>query len=279
MHRKQKTTDHSTQSASSVSHSDKKLRRYLSFRPVAVLAAAAAALLTTGLAAGTAVTAAGAVSTPHATSHTLATTGLGYTPLASPVRIADTRAGATDPATYAGKTLSGGGSLTIDIPASAALPSTASAIVVNLSAINPGTGGFLTAYPGGGTLPLAANLTFVKGQTVSNLVTVGLGADATSGSPQSFTVYDGPTVGGTVDFTADLEGYYSPQTATSGGALNSVGPTRLYDSRTGSGEPGAGTTLTAGHLTDDVQVTGGSTGVPTTATAVVLSAAITGARK
>ncbi|HUC37514.1 MAG TPA: hypothetical protein VMR97_10365, partial [Acidimicrobiales bacterium] len=43
----------------------------------------------------------------------VSTSGLGFTPLSSPVRIADTRLGAGDPSTYAGDTLCAGGSLTI----------------------------------------------------------------------------------------------------------------------------------------------------------------------
>jgi hypothetical protein len=275
MHRKHTTAEDGMQGGRSVSHSGKTLRWY-SFRPVAVLAAAAAALLTTGLAVGPLAAAeAGAVTVPHATSHVLATSGLGYTPLTAPVRIADTRSAAVDPATYAGKTLADGGSLTIDIP-TADVPANASAAVVNITAINPSNFGFLTVFPGGGTNPGTANVTFAKGQTVGNLVTVGLGPDAATGSAQSFTVFNGPAAGGgTADFTADLEGYYAPQSGTSGAAYNGLTPTRIFDSRTGSGQTGAGTTLTNGG-SDNVTVTGVG-GVPATATAVVLNVAITNA--
>jgi hypothetical protein len=229
--------------------------------------AAFAALLTTGLVAGTFAGVATA-----ATPHALATSGLGYTSLPTPVRIADTRAGATDPATYAGKTLAEGTGLTVDIPASANIPATASAVVVNVTAISPTAAGFLTVYPGGGTLPTAANVTFTTGQTVGDNVTVGLGPDAATSSTQSFTVYNGPsTGGGSVDFTADVSGYYS---SGSGAGFVPIAPTRVYDSRTGSTEPGAGMTLTAGG-TANVQVAGGTTGVPANATAVALNVALT----
>src|ERR1039458_1268405 len=155
MHRKHTTAKDGMQSARSVSHSGKTLRWYLSIRPVAVLAAAAAALLTTGLVAGPLAGVSGAAPTSHA----LATTGLGYTPLASPVRIADTRAGATDPSTYAGKTLAEGTGLTVDVP-SADIPATASAVVVNITSISPTNAGFLSVFPGGGTNPGTANVTF-----------------------------------------------------------------------------------------------------------------------
>jgi len=273
MHRKHTTAEDSMKSARSVSQSGK-TPWYLSIRPVAVLASAFAALLTTGIVAGSFAGAAQGATT-HATSHALATTGLGYTPLTAPVRIADTRAGATDPSTYAGKSLAEGTSLTVDVPTTD-IPATASAVVVNITAINPSAAGFLTAYPGGGTNPGTANVTFAAGQTVGNQVTVGLGSDAGTGAAQSFTVYNGPaTGGGTTDFTADLVGYYAPQTATSGDAYNGLTPARIYDSRTGSGLAGAGTTLTNGGSVN-VPVTGVGA-VPASATAVVLNVAITNA--
>jgi hypothetical protein len=255
--------------ARSVSQSRKTLRRHLSFRPVAVLAAGFAALLTTGLVAGPLAGApAGA-----ATKHALATTGLGYTPLTAPVRIADTRAGASDPATYAGKTLAPGASVTVDVP-TADVPANASAVVVNVTAISPSAAGFLTVFPGGGTNPGTANVTFTGGQTVGNQVTVGLGSDSVTGAAQSFTVFNGPaTGGGSVDFAADLVGYYAPQSATSGDAYVGLTPARIYDSRAGSGQTGAGTTLTGGGSAN-VTVTGVG-GVPASATAVVLNVAVT----
>jgi len=213
---------------------------------------------------------------PSSTADSLTTSNLGYTPLPSPVRIADTRAGATDPDTYAGDTLSEGGSLTVDIPSSAGVPADAGAVVVNVTAIDPTAAGFLAVYPGGTANPGTANITFSGGQTVGNMVTVGLGPDSSTGATQSFTVYDGPSSnGGNVDFTADLEGYYASQTSTSGAAYVGLTPSRDYDSRNGSGEPGAGTTLTNGG-SDTVTVTGVG-GVPTTASAVVLNVALTDA--
>ncbi|MHB8329724.1 MAG: hypothetical protein ACYDD6_08900, partial [Acidimicrobiales bacterium] len=105
-------------------------------------------------------------------------------------------------------------------------------------------------------------------------MTVGLGPDSDTGAAQSFTVYDGPSPnGGNVDFVADLQGYYAPATSSSGGTYMPLSPARIYDSRSGSGHPGAGTTLTNGG-SDNVTVTGVG-GVPGTATAVVLNVAIT----
>jgi hypothetical protein len=281
MHRKHTTAEDGMKTARSVSHSGKTLRWYLSFRPVAVMAAAFAALLTTGLVAGP-LAGVSSAATSHAT---LATTNLGYTSLPSPVRIADTRtvAGGGTVNPYNGKTLAEGTSQTIDIPPSAGVPINAGAIVVNVTAVNPSAAGFLSVYPGGAALSTAANVTFAAGQNVGNLVTVGLGPDAATGAAQSFTVYDGPsTGGGSVDFTADVAGYYAPQAASAGAPyVGLTSPNRIYDSRSAAnggtpGAPGAGTTLTNGG-SDTVTVVGGSTGVPITATAVVLNVAVTNA--
>jgi hypothetical protein len=47
-------------------------------------------------------------------------------------------------------------------------------VVVNVTATSPTAYGWFTVWPGG-TIPNAANLNYVAGQTVPNLVVVGLG--------------------------------------------------------------------------------------------------------
>jgi hypothetical protein len=225
----------------------------------------ATGLLTTlGFAAGFAVQPAAA-----ATSRAVTTTNLGYTALASPVRIADTRAGATDPSTYAGSTYAGDTlcsscSVTVDVPG---VPANAGAIVAQLTAINPGRPGYLSAYPTtpSGSPPGTANVLFTTGQTVGNLVTVGLGTDPANNDP-AIDVYNGPS-GGNTDFTLDLYGYYAPQTAISGDAYAGLNPVRLLDTRSSSGPlgPGATTNITVA----------GVGGIPANAGAVVLNAAVT----
>jgi hypothetical protein len=208
------------------------------------------------------------------------TSNLGYTPLSAPVRIADTRTGATDPSTYQGLTLAAGGSLTIDMPTN--VPAGAGAVVVQVTAINPSASGFLTVFPAGSTNPGTANVNFTTGQTVGNQVTVGLG---TSNGNEAITVYDGPTTGGSVDFTVDLYGYYSVPTATSGDAYVPLTPSRICDTRSGnpSGLSGTaaqcnGTNNTGDTLGAATALTFGVTdvgNVPTGAAAVQLNVAVT----
>jgi hypothetical protein len=202
-----------------------------------------------------------------ASSRAIPTTNLAYTSLPTPVRIADTRAGATDPTTYAGRTLGPGASLTVDMPSS--VPSNAGAIVAQLTAINPPLGGYLAVYPTGGAVPSTANVNFVAGQIVGNMVTVALGTDTATESP-AVSIYNGPS--GNTDFTLDLYGYYAPQTSTSGAAYVPIAPTRIADTRPGSVYAGAGQTLGAGG-TLDIPVTGAN-GVPSNASAVVVNIAV-----
>jgi adhesin/invasin len=211
---------------------------------------------------------ASAATSRAAAPRAITTTNLGYTSLAAPVRIADTRTGATDPATYAGKTLAPGASLTIDLP-SADVPAGAGAVVAQLTAITPTLGGYLAAYPAGGSTPTTASVNFVAGQIVGNMVTVGIGTDSSNGDP-AVSIYNGPS--GNTDFTLDLYGYYAAQTSTSGAAYVPMTPTRIVDTRAGSGYAGAGQTLGAGD-TLQIPVTG-LNGVPANATAVAVNIAV-----
>jgi hypothetical protein len=265
MHRKRSHAENDVPRAGSSRRSRRSSRWNLSFRQLVATASAMVALVSVGTVLGIS----GVASAASLPCPTGATCALGYVALASPTRIADTRTVAQGGSTnaYNGQTLSAGHGLAIS--AASAVPPAASAIVVNVTAVGPTNAGFLTVYPTGATLPTAANIDFAAGQTVGNEVTVGLDAS------QSFTVYYGPAGSGTVNFTADVMGYYEAET-TGGSFYVPVTPTRIYDSRTGSGQTGAGTTLTNGG-SDNVTVAGVG-GVPTSAngtTAVVLNVAIT----
>ena len=58
------------------------------------------------------------------------------------------------------------------------VPATATAIVMNVTAVSSTTGGLLTIYPTGTALPRASNLNFGAGTVTPNLVTVTLGERA-----------------------------------------------------------------------------------------------------
>ncbi len=175
-----------------------------------------------------------------------------YTAL-TPQRIFDTR-------TNHG-TLGPGGSVTLAI-GGIYVPANATSVVLNVTAVDESTAGFFTIYPTGGTTPTASNLNWTAGETVPNLVSVGL-------SPSGdVTIFNGL---GSADAVVDLEGYFA---LASGGSTSGqfvpVVPARITDTRAGSGQTNAGKTLAAG-TTLNVQVAGVG-GVPITGfSAVVLN--------
>ncbi len=195
------------------------------------------------------------VSSAATPSASPATTASGtYVPV-TPTRITDTRAGSGEP--NAGDTIGPAASLTVQVGGVGGVPSNASVAVLNVTAINPTVDGFLSVNPGGQTgVPTVSNLNFVAGQTVANLVTVPLSA---SGAVSIFN-HDGNT-----DVAVDVFGYYTPTPATDGSGLyNSVTPFRALGNLQSGAPIGPGGTTA-------VTVTGGGTGVPTSASAVVVN--------
>jgi len=142
-------------------------------------------------------------------------------------------------------------------------PSGVSSVVLNVTVTEPTTASFLTAWPTGVTLPLAANLNFVAGQTVANLVVVKVG----DGGRVSLYNYSGST-----HVVADVAGYHLEPGYSGGAEYTSLVPNRILDTRYGVGAPAAplGPAATLG-----LQVTGRG-GVPMSGVAaVVLNVTVT----
>ena len=161
----------------------------------------------------------------------------------TPVRLLDTR--------NTGPTLGGGSSLNLAIGGIGKVPANATAVVLNVTAVDQSAAGFFIVYPTGVARPLASNLNFVAHVTVPNLVTVGLGSGG------QVTIFNGV---GTANAVVDLEGYYAPSAGGTAGQYVPVVPARITDTRAGSGQANAGVTLGQGS-TLDVQVTGAG-GIP-----------------
>ena len=88
----------------------------------------------------------------------------------TPQRLVDTRSGA-------GR-LPAGRPVTVDVGGRAGVPGVGvDAVVLNVTAVSPLGAGHLTVFPPATTAPLASNVNYVRGQTVPNLVVVGVGAD------------------------------------------------------------------------------------------------------
>ncbi|MCX2749530.1 hypothetical protein OOZ51_17170 [Arthrobacter sp. MI7-26] len=175
----------------------------------------------------------------------------GLTPM-TPTRILDTR-------TSSGP-VPGGGSVSIRIPGTNGFPYGTQAVVLNITATDATAAGFLTAHHSGVMAPRTSNVNYGPGQMVANLAIVEVGADGQIAISNTST--------GTVQIVVDASAYFAasgPQ--GSPGSYQAVGPARLLDTRTSSG-PIAGGGSVPLRL-------GGSTGVPTDASAVVVNLTVT----
>jgi hypothetical protein len=142
------------------------------------------------------------------------------------------------------------------------------AVALNVSAMDPTTGGYLTVYGEGATRPGVSNLNFVAGQTVLTQVITPVGAGG------EVDLYNGSA--GTVELEADVTGYYLSGTPTVAGAFGSLAPSRLLDTRSGVGAPKA---AVAPGGTAHLQVTGMG-GVPVSGvSSVVLNVTATAASR
>ena len=152
-----------------------------------------------------------------------------------PQRICDTRAGNPSALTGAAAQCSGSGGaryrLTAGVPLSISVagqfgvPSDATAVVVNVTAIDASSGAYVTVYPAGDPAPTASNLNVTAGQVVPNLVKtgVGVGGDISIVSNAA------------VDIAVDLEGYVVPGETGGQGLYDPLpGPSRICDTRAGN---------------------------------------------
>ncbi|MBS1788050.1 MAG: putative Ig domain-containing protein [Acidobacteria bacterium] len=191
--------------------------------------------------------------------------GLYFHPLPKPVRMLDTRQGAS--ACFApGLPLQGDstrtqiGTTTCD---NVLIPAGALALTGNATTVSPQANGFLTLYPADAARPLIASANYQPGVNLNSPFMVGL---APSGQ---FNIY----VASTTDLVVDVTGYYSTQLNDSNGQgllFNALAaPTRLLDTRAGQTAcytPNVSMTGGASYLQP---ATGACSNVPATAKAVV----------
>ena len=97
----------------------------------------------------------------------------------SPVRICDTRSlspgdvssGVSGQCANTGTPLtSSGGPITVQVTGIAGIPSTAKAVVANITVVNTTESGYLTAWAAGATQPTTSNINWGKGQVMPNMV-------------------------------------------------------------------------------------------------------------
>src|SRR5260370_32422700 len=115
--------------------------------------------------------------------------------------------------------------------------------------------------------PTASNLNWVAGQTVRNLVEVGVG---TGGAVDIFNAL------GSADVIFDVAGYVAPEGDTPGpaGFYTPVVPARVLDTRNGTGAP-TSPVPALGQI--NVPLTGGGNVPPAGVAALVLNVTLTDA--
>jgi hypothetical protein len=118
-----------------------------------------------------------------------------FTPL-TPTRLLDTRTttGGHD------APLGANGVAALQVRGTAGIPAAATAVVLNVTAVAPTQGTFLTVFPDGTTRPATSDLNVDAGQTVPNLVVAPIGPD---GKIDFFNHL------GQVDVVADVAGYFA----------------------------------------------------------------------
>jgi hypothetical protein len=184
-----------------------------------------------------------------------------YTPLA-PARVLDTRNGTGGRSSPVGA----GQSISVQLTGQGGVPTSGvSAVALNVTGTQATAATFLTVYPTGAALPKASNLNFGPGENVANMVVVKLGTNG------QVNLYNDQ---GATHVIFDVAGWYSDGTGTlpAGGLYTSLSPTRILDTRYGTG--GINSPVGSGQSAA-VQVTGVG-GVPASGvSAVVLNVTAT----
>lgn len=176
----------------------------------------------------------------------------------TPARLLDTRIRS------GGSRVAPRGTLHLLVDGRGGVPATGvSAVFLTVVVTRPTAAGYVTAYADGSARPGTSNVNFRTGYTVSNQVTVRVGANGRVALNNTSTGY--------IDLVADVYGY-TIATSAGAGSFVTTAPARLLDTRTPpTRTPGPHAALTvpvAGHA-----------GVPTTGVgAVALTVTVAGPR-
>ena len=151
----------------------------------------------------------------------------------------------------------------LQVTGRAGVPADARAAVLDVTVTEPAAAGFVTVWPCGRPLPLAASANYLRATTVSNTVVSELGA---GGKVCLFTK-------AAAHLVVDITGFHAK-----GSRFTAAGPARLLETRPGEvtvdGQAQA-LGLRAADQTTELQVTGRAA-VPVDAVAVVLNVTVTG---
>jgi subtilisin family serine protease len=137
----------------------------------------------------------------------------GFTGLAVPQRLVDTRAG------LGGVRLGAGGELTVAGAGRVGIPLSASAVSLNITAVGAAGPGFLTVYPCGTGRPVVSSVNYTGASPVANKVVVPVGS---TGSVCIFTM-------AATDVVVDVDGWF----AAGSSLFHPQAPLRALDTRLG----------------------------------------------
>lgn len=120
--------------------------------------------------------------------------GGGLTTTIDPVRIVDTRTGQGS----AGGPFRPGETRKVQVVGMAGVPANARSVILNVTAVDPTSWGWLVVWPTGRQQPVASNLNWPGGSNVPNMVMTGIGPDGT------ISIYNDL---GNTDVLVDVFGY------------------------------------------------------------------------
>ena len=152
--------------------------------------------------------------------------GGSFTPTA-PKRVIDSRSGSP---------VAAGGTYNVQVTGVQGIPAGATGIVADVTEVGATNTGYLTLYPAGGGAPTASSLNYYPNETLTKEVNVRLSAGG------ALTVFNGSP--GTTHFIIDVVGYYTND--MSGMSYTPINPSRIADTRAGSGQPYAGQPIAGG---------------------------------
>ena len=118
-------------------------------------------------------------------------------------------------------------SIDVTVAGADGIPDDATAVALNLTAVDPPRNGLITAYPAGESLPTVSNLNYTAGSTRANMAIVPIGTNGQIAFENNSE--------GSVDLIADATGYYTKSAVTGASAYVPLRtPIRYIDTRPGS---------------------------------------------
>ncbi|MGW0131589.1 beta strand repeat-containing protein [Streptomyces sp. NPDC003299] len=148
-----------------------------------------------------------------------------YTPLTTATRALDTRLSIANTNLSATGTVPANTAFTLKIAGVDPVPATATAVAINLTAADATGSGYLQAYATGATPTAMTSLTY---DTTSALASMA--ADTAIGTNGTITISNHASATAVL---VDIVGYYT--TSTTGQTYHAISPTRLVDTRNGTG--------------------------------------------